>query len=89
MRPSPKRTGLQTPYSLRNDDYTRRAGKDVHDELVYQVVRAMYENPDELRVSGALWEEFTTEGMSKDVGIEYHPGAIKFYQEKGIWPTQR
>ncbi len=89
MQPAPKLTGLLTPSNLLNYDYTLFAGKDAPDELVYLVVRAMYENPDELRVSGALWEEFTTEGMSKDVGIEYHPGAIKFYQEKGIWPTQR
>jgi len=89
MQPAPKLTGLLTPSNLLNYDYTLFAGKDVPDDLVDQVVRAMYENPDELRVSGALWEEFTAEGMSKDVGIEYHPGAIKFYQEKGIWPTQR
>jgi len=88
MQPAPNLTGLLTPSNLLNYDYTLFAGKDVPDELVYQVVRAMYENPDELRVSGALWEEFTVEGMSKDVGIEYHTGAIKFYQEKGIWPTQ-
>ncbi len=89
MHPAPKLTGLLTPSNLLNYDYTLFAGKDVPDDLVDQVVRAMYENPDELRVSGALWEEFSAEGMSKDVGIEYHPGAIKFYQEKGIWPTQR
>ena len=89
MQPAPKLTGLLTPSNLLNYDYTLFAGKDVPDDLVDQVVRAMYENPDELRVSGALWEEFSTEGMSKDVGIEYHPAAIKFYQEKGIWPTQR
>ena len=89
LQPAPKLTGLLTPSNLLNYDYTLFAGKDAPDELVYLVVRAMYENPDDLRVSGALWEEFTAEGMSKDVGIEYHPGAIKFYQEKGIWPTQR
>ncbi len=89
MQPAPNLTGLLTPSNLLNYDYTLFAGKDVPDDLVYQVVQAVYENPDDLRVSGALWEEFNTEGMAKDVGIEYHPAAIKFYKEKGIWPTQR
>ena len=89
IQPAPRLTGILTPSNLLNYDYTLFAGKDVPDDLVYQVVQAMYENPDDLRVSGALWEEFTAEGMSKDVGIEYHPAAIKFYKEKGIWPTER
>ena len=51
----------------------------------YLVVQALYEDPEGLRITGPLWKEFTAEGMSKDVGLEYHPGAIRFYQEMGIW----
>jgi TRAP transporter TAXI family solute receptor len=89
IQPAPQLTGVLTPSNLLNYDYTLFAGKDVSDDLVYQVVKAMYENPDELRISGALWEEFTAERMSKDVGIDYHPGAIQLYEEKGIWPAER
>jgi hypothetical protein len=33
-------------------------------------------------VTGPLWEEFTVEGVSKGVGLQYHPGSIRFYQER-------
>ena len=28
---------------------------------------------------GTLWGKFAVEGMSKDVGLQYHPGSILFY----------
>jgi TRAP-type uncharacterized transport system substrate-binding protein len=86
MRPAPGLTGLVAPTNLMYYDYTLFAGKDVPDEWVHLVVQALYEDAEGLRITGPLWKEFSTEGMSKDVGLEYHPGAIGFYQEMGIWP---
>ncbi len=86
MRPAPQLTGLVAPTNLMYYDYTLFAGKDVPDQWVYLVVQALYEDAEGLRVTGPLWAEFTIQGMSKDVGLEYHPGAIRFYQEMGIWP---
>lgn len=46
----------------------------------------------EARVAGAtgpLWEKFTVEGMSKDVGLQYHPGSSRFYQEKSVLPDSK
>ena len=34
---------------------------------------------------GPIWNGFSKEIMSKDVGVEYHPGAIKFYKEMSTW----
>ena len=89
MQPAPQLTGLLAPSNLMYYDYTLFAGKDVPEIVVYQVVQAMYENPTGLTVTGPLWANFTTAGMSKDVGLEYHPGAIKSYKEMGIWPAPR
>lgn len=58
--------------------------KDVEEEEVYQVTKAIYKNLDYL---GSVHEEFknlTAEKMT-DVGeIPLHPGAEKFYQELGL-----
>ncbi len=89
MQPAPQLAGLVAPTNLMYYDYTLFAGKSVPHEWVYQVVRALYEDPDGLRVTGPLWAEFTAQGMSKDVGLEYHPGAIQFYEETGIWSAQK
>ena len=87
IQPAPELTGVKGPTILMAYDYTLFTGKDVADDLVYYVARLMYESVDELRATGPLWAEFLGEGMSKDVGLEYHPGAVKFYKEMGLWTT--
>ena len=67
-------------------DYTLFAGKDVSDELVYQAVKALWAKEADLLAGGPFWRGFTKEAMATDVGVEYHPGAIKFYKEMGILP---
>ena len=85
IEPAPQLTGIQAPSNLMLFDYTLFSGKDVEEDLVYYVASLMYENVDELRATGALWAQFQGENMSKDVGLEYHPGAIRFYKEAGLW----
>lgn len=66
-------------------DYALFAHKDVADDVITEVVKAMYENPDALKETSPLWKAFNPSGMGKDVGVEYHPAAQSFYEEKGIW----
>lgn len=61
--------------------------KDVSDEVVYQMAKIVYEHPKEL---GGIFPPFRAFNPDKDmVGdtapAQYHPGAIKFYKEKGLW----
>jgi TRAP-type uncharacterized transport system substrate-binding protein len=67
-------------------DYVIFAGAKVSDDVVAKVVAAMYENPGDMKSGAPLFKEFDPRLMSKDLGIAYHPGAIKFFQTKGIWP---
>ena len=85
IEPAPQLTGIKAPSYLMSYDYTLFSAKDVDQDLVYQVAKLMYENLDDLRATGALWAEFQGEMMAKDVGLEYHPGAIRFYKEAGLW----
>ena len=66
-------------------DYALFANKDVADETITEVVKAMYENPDALKETSPLWKGFDPANMGKDVGVEFHPAAIAFYKDKGIW----
>ncbi len=67
-------------------DYTLFAGVDVSDDMVYQAVKALWAKEADLLGGGPFWRGFTKEAMAKDVGVEYHPGAIRFYKEMGVWP---
>ena len=77
--------GIAEPTNIAVYDYTLFAAADTPDEMVYKAVEAIWNKQGDLVASGPFWRGFTTDVMSKDVGVDYHPGAIKFYEEKGTW----
>lgn len=78
--------GVLEPTNVAVFDYTFFAGADAPEEIVYEAVKALYENEEALLASGPFWRGFEKGGMAKEVGVDYHPGAIRFYKEAGIWP---
>jgi len=85
VKANPKLPGLSADTKIMAFDYTLWAHKDVKDDVVYKVVRAMHDHADELRAAAPLWRGFKNAGMAKDVAIAYHPGAIRYFREKGMW----
>ncbi|MEM9552107.1 MAG: TAXI family TRAP transporter solute-binding subunit [Pseudomonadota bacterium] len=77
--------GILGPTNIMAYDYTLFAAASTPDDMVYKVVEAIWNKQEELLANGPFWNGFSTDVMAKDVGVEYHPGAIKFYQEKGQW----
>lgn len=58
-------------------------------DMVYKVAKAMHENPKDMAAVFAGMNRFQPNNMAATYeGIEYHPGAIKFFQEKGQWPPR-
>lgn len=57
------------------------------EEDVYQMTRAIYEHADTLRATFAGFNPFNPEtDMVRESGsLSYHPGAIRFYREVGLW----
>ena len=45
----------------------------------------MYEREADLKALGPVWGNYFAKDMSEDNGGTFHPGAIKFYKEVGIW----
>ncbi|HUG77850.1 MAG TPA: TAXI family TRAP transporter solute-binding subunit [Burkholderiales bacterium] len=85
VQPGPGRTGVASPTHMVVYDYTLWANAKVADDVVGKVVQALYDNPGDLKAASPLWAEFEPAQMAKDLGIEYHPGAIKAYRAKGVW----
>lgn len=56
---------------------------DLSEDLVYNLVKAAWENVDILGNTYAPLKELTGETFSQDTGIPLHPGAEKYYKEKG------
>ncbi len=70
--------------SMRVDIYTM-AGAHVSAETVYKMVKAIGENIDKIRAVHAAFRGFSLKQMAqKSALVEYHPGAARYYREKGL-----
>jgi TRAP transporter TAXI family solute receptor len=85
--PGPANPGVVEPTWVMTYDTLLFGSTETSDEVVYQMVRALYENRQNLIKASPAFRRFTRETMAKDLGIlDYHPGAVRFYREQGLWP---
>jgi TRAP transporter TAXI family solute receptor len=59
----------------------------VDDDTIYSVLKAVLEHSDELRSISKVSDESTIENSTKWLipGYPVHPGAVRFFKEKGVW----
>jgi hypothetical protein len=56
------------------------------DDLVYRLTRALYENRARVVEKHPAGKAINPQNVVRPTGTEFHPGAIKYYREIGIWP---
>lgn len=72
---------------LTNDIYLV-AAKELSDEAAHEVVKVLWDFNAELGAAYPALRAWRRDRMvSKNATIPYHPGAVKLFQEKGIWPS--
>jgi len=59
---------------------------DVDEDLVYRVTRSIYENRQQVVEKHAAGKAIQAKNIVRDTGTPFHPGAIRYYREIGIWP---
>lgn len=57
--------------------------KDMPEDVVYNIVKAIAENFPRYESVLSSMKYTKVEEMATDVGIPFHPGALKYYREKG------
>lgn len=64
------------------------ASTETDEELVYKVVKTIAANKNAFFVTGEpQYLSFSKDAMATQYdGVEYHPGAIRYFREIGIWP---
>ena len=53
------------------------------EEMVYDMVKTVFENLDELKSTHAAFRVLEPKAMLKGLTAPFHPGALKYYQEQG------
>ncbi len=87
--PGPRNIGVLEPIHVLTYDAVLVASTKTPDDVVYRMVKAMHANKKAMaEVFGAM-NLFDPGRMATQLDpIQYHPGAIKFYQEQGVWPPK-
>ena len=75
--------GLRSVFGLRPEAVLLATGADVADDLVYDVVRVVFENLDVLRGAHPSFGALAPAEMLEGLPAPLHPGAARYYGERG------
>lgn len=85
IEPNENFDGIAEATDMHVYEYLLFAHEDVDEEIVRQVVAAIRDNEKELRASTPLWDTYRPENIAMDHDLEYHPAAVDYFTEQGIW----
>jgi hypothetical protein len=88
LNPAPQFAGVLAPTAVIFQDYLVVAGTHLDNEAAYKVARVLHDHQDKLAGIANTFSQYKKEGLTRNRGLPFHPGAIKFYQEKGMWPPK-
>jgi len=60
------------------------ASSELSGDVVYKITKALFDNQAELATAHAKGKELNLKTAAQGVSIPFHPGAVRFYKEKGI-----
>ena len=75
--------GLRAVFRLPPETAELVTGADIADDLVHDVVRAVFENLDVLRSAHPALNGLDATAMLEGLSAPLHPGAARYYQERG------
>jgi len=86
VNPAPHIAGVDKPSPVQTIDVVVGVGAHVSDEITYQLVKALYGNKKGLVEGHPSFNAFQEKNAGKaQPSLPYHPGAIKFLKEAGVW----
>lgn len=89
VNPAPPYAGVLEPSFVLGSDLTIIVGSHVSDDVVYKFVKAVHGRRADLIKGHPSFFGFQPKNMAKQFSVaKYHPGAIKFFKEVGIWPDK-
>lgn len=85
--PAPGNPGVVEPIWVIAYDTLLFASTETSEDIVYRMTSALFGNRVNLIAASPAFRLFRRESMAKDLGVvKYHPGAIRFFREQGLWP---
>ena len=58
---------------------------NISEDVVYNFTKVMYENRADIAKQHPAGKSLNPKNITRNVGTPFHPGAIKYYKEAGLW----
>ena len=88
VEPAAYAVGIHGPTTVMAYSVFFTTNDKMPDDVVYSVVKMLHESKDELVKGQPVFRNFDPKGMNEEIGVPWHPGAIKFYKEVSQWPPK-
>jgi uncharacterized protein len=89
LKPSKGLPGIDKPTRVMAYDFLLNSSLAVPEEIVYKVTKAMAESKSMLVDVTKAFRGFDPKKMAPDYPVlKFHPGAIRYYKEVGLWPPK-
>jgi TRAP transporter TAXI family solute receptor len=88
VQPAAYAVGIHGPTTVMTYNIFLTTNDKTPDDLVYNVIKMLHDNKDALVKGQPVFRNFEPKAMTEEIGVPWHPGAIKFYKEIGQWPPK-
>jgi hypothetical protein len=90
LDPAPYMPEIRETVTMLGFPFMLVTGTHVSDEIIYKITKALYEAKADLIAQHGVFRSFDPKKMAVDAAdLKYHPGAVKFYAENGLWPPAK
>jgi TRAP transporter TAXI family solute receptor len=90
LDPAPYMPEIRETVTMLGFPFMLVTGTHVSDETIYKVTKALYEAKADLIAQHGVFRSFDPKKMAVDAAdLKYHPGAVKFYADNGLWPPAK
>lgn len=89
LKPSPGLEQIKSEIPVQAYDVVFFTNDKASVDDIYKITKAVHENKKDMAAVFPAMNRFNPNQMAKPYKVlQYHPGAIKYYTEKGMWPPK-
>lgn len=86
VAPGANRVGIPEPIRVSSVPDMLNTGVHMSEDLAYEIIRTIHTNWDTLRADVSLVADTGADELAPADNMHpYHPGAVRYYQEAGLW----
>jgi hypothetical protein len=88
IQPAPHAVGVVGPTKIIAYSIFFSTGAKMPDDVVYSIAKMIHAGKADMLKGHPVFRGFDPNQMTEEIGVPWHPGAIKFYKEINQWPPK-